>query len=218
MQLKDLKQLESKNTEYKGVLADATGARDYEITVSGSPSLVGRVFEKAEFEITIDPNVSSKEAEARSREFWDSRVAKKIQTAPAETIESLAKAPPKSATTKNSLVISLRRVKGQGTWWGGWIRGLALPTGRNTLITLPPVCNCWGVVAPFTGDADLFLSLNSPLAAPVVSSIRGGTAVDTVAFGSPLCFPWAQFVPWFRVNGFRASVFDVGIAGFSVFP
>lgn len=91
MKLKDLKQSKLKNSEYTGILADITGTQDYEITVSGAPSLVERIFEKAEIDITIDPSVNSKEAEARSREFWDNRVAKKILIAPAETIESLEK-------------------------------------------------------------------------------------------------------------------------------
>ncbi len=207
-----------KGAAYDVALADVTGAQNYEMTVSGSRELAQRVLSKVEFDVAIDPTVVAKDAESRSREFWTRRVSGVAAEQPPATIDAFKKGLPRPATAKNSLVISLHHVAGRGTWWGAWFHGVVLPAGTNLFLVLPPVCNCFGVVIPAVGDADIFLSLNSPVVAPVAFSVKAGTAIDSVAFGPSLCWPWTEFTPWFRINGFLNSVADVAISGFGVFP
>jgi hypothetical protein len=125
---------------------------------------------------------------------------------------------PGAATAKNSIVVSLRRTEGEGTWWWFWLPALALPAGANMFFTLPPICNASGVVVPLRGDPDIFLSANGPFTPVLAASTLGTGAIDRVAFGPPICPPWAEFVPWFRVNAFSACVTGFGMSGFGVIP
>lgn len=213
MKLKDLKR---SGASYSAVLADVAGNRDYELTITGNRALAERAFKEVEFEVTLDPKASPAEFEARSREFWARRVdAREPHPVPgAETIEAISKRA-RPVTAKNSVVVSLRRTSGTGTWWAAWFPGLFLPAGANLFFVLPRVWTCWGVVVPATGDADVFLSLGSPSAPPVSTAMAGGTTMEGVTFtGAP--FPWTHFAAWFRVNGFLTSVTDFGMAGHSI--
>ena len=91
------------------------------------------------------------------------------------------------------------------------VRVLALPRGANLFFALPPICNAAGVVVPITGDPDLFLSANGPRNPIIAASTRGAGLIDRVAFGPAICWPWQEFVPWFRVNGFSSCVTGFGI-------
>jgi hypothetical protein len=93
-----------------------------------------------------------------------------------------------------------------------------VPKGVSVFFVLPPVCNCAGSVFPLRGDADIFLTLNGAFTPTVAASVKAGLAIDTVAFGSTICWPWQEFVPFFRVFGFLSSVTNVLCTGFGVFP
>jgi len=95
---------------------------------------------------------------------------------------------------------------------------LALPAGTNLFFVLPPICNCAGAVVPASGDPDLFLSANGPRTPVIAASTQGAGLVDRVSFGPAICWPWQEFVPWFRVNAFTTCVTSFVMSGFGVVP
>ena len=218
MHLKELRRSGGDVARYAGTVADVAGARQYELTISGSRRLVEKVFAKSDVDIRIDAGAGERDAEKLSQELWQRHASRDVHASPAESIDSLRKTLPKTASRASSLVISLRRTEGKGTFWGAFFPALIVPRGVSLFFVLPPICNCLGAVFPLSGDPDLFLSLGSPFAPIVAASARGGTAIDTVAFGPTLCWPWAQVFPWFRVFGFRPGVTGFLMTGFGTFP
>jgi hypothetical protein len=200
LQLKEFKRSRSKMPLYSAVLADAGGKRDYELTISGNRRIVERAFEKTEFEVSIDAHASPDDFEARSREFWNRRVGRHelTPTPRPATIEDLFRRVP-PPVPKHSVVVHLRRINGQGTFWALFLNPIYVPAGASLFFVLPRVWTCWASVGPFTGDANIFLSLGSPLVPPVRASISP-LAVDGVDF-TTAPFPWTQFSAWFRVTG-----------------
>jgi hypothetical protein len=203
-------------SHYAGTLTDSAGDEHYELGISGPASLIQKVFAKSDFEHWIEPKATAKSWPSRSRKFWATYAS--AGTGELETIAALEKAPPAAPTPKNSIVVSLRRTEGQGTWWAAWWPLLALPAGANVFFLLPPVCNCFGFVVPVTGDPDLFLTANGPTTPTIAFSMLGPGAVDRVSFGPAVCWPWTEFMPWFRVNAFTACTFGFGMSGFGVVP
>jgi hypothetical protein len=199
MQLKEFKRSRSKMPLYSAVLADAAGKQDYELTISGNRRIVEPAFEKTDFEVSIDAHVSPDDFEAWSREFWNRRVGKDDltpTTRPATVEDLFRKVPPLVA--KNSVVVQLRRIQGQGTLWALFLNPIYVPAGASLFFVLPRVWTCWASVWPITGNADIFLSLGSPIVPPVRAS-TSLLAVDGVDFTTaPL--PWTQFAAWFRVT------------------
>ena len=218
MHLKELRRSGKDVARYAGTVADKAGARHYELTISGNRRLVEKVFAKSDYDIRIDAGAGERDAEKLAQELWKRHSTRQVKDSPGESIDSLRKTLPRAASRANSLVISLRRTDGEGTYWSAFFPALVLPTGASLFFVLPPVCNCFGTVFPLTGDADLFLSLGSPFAPIVAASARGGTAIDSVAFGAPFCWPWTQVVPWFRVFGFTPAVTGFLMSGFGTFP
>jgi hypothetical protein len=218
MRLKELKRSRTGDTPYIGTLTDVTGDSHYALAISGPDDLVKKIFTRSDFEWRIDPKPSDKDVNARFQEKWGMHTDTVAAAGDPETIASLGKGLPKAATARNSVVVSLRRTQGQGTWWWMWFSALIIPRGANVFFVLPPICNAFGLVVPLSGDPDLFLTRNGPFTPAVSSSMRGGTAIDRVAFGPTICWPWEEYVPWFRINGFRSSVTGFGMGGFGVVP
>jgi hypothetical protein len=217
MKLADLQRSGTKTTVYSAVLADAEGNRDYELTITGSRALVDAAFKGVEFDVVIDKRVARDAFEARSAEFWKSKVRGREVTAKRKpmSVDSVSRKAVKPATAKDSVVVSLRRISGDGTLWAAWFPGLVLRAGMNLFFVLPRVWTCWGVVVPAIGDADIFLSLGSPTAPVVMAATAGGPTVESVTFtGTPL--PWTHFSAWFRVNGFVNTATDFGMIGHSI--
>jgi hypothetical protein len=218
MRLTDLKRPRATGAPYLGTLTDTAGDEHYELAISGPAALVKRVFAECDFEWRIDPSSGEKDAPKLIREIWDKHVRGNILAGEAETVTSLAKTELKPSKASDSVVVSVRRTQGEGTFWFFAFPGLFVPRGGNIFFTLPPICNTTGTVIPLSGDPDLFLSRNGPFTAVVAASVRAGTAIDTVSFGPAICWPWQEFVPWFRINGFRASATTFVMSGFGVFP
>ncbi len=218
MRLKELSRAGGAVARYVAPLADVAGARQFEITISGPRRLVEKAFSDVDFEVRIDSTVKAGQVDAMTAEVWDRYARRHQQVAPVATVDDLRKKLPTSPNPEKSVVLSLRRVEGKGTFWSAYFPTLGIPMGVSLFFVLPPVCSCFGAVFPSAGDADLFLSLGSPFILPVSAGTKGGLAIDTVAFGSPLCWPWAQVTPWYRVLGFLPSVTDLLIGGFSSFP
>jgi hypothetical protein len=217
MRLRDLKHPRTEGDPYVGTLKDSAGDTHYELVISGSSRLIQKVFAESDFEYQIDPNATEKDWILNSQKMWERHARLDGLNTP-ETIAALETSLPGPATGRNSIVVSVRRTEGQGTWWGWWWPLLALPAGRSLFFTLPPICNCAAFVVPSIGNPDLFLSANGPFTPVIGFSMLGPGAIDRVAFGSPICWPWAEFVPWFRVFASTTCVTGFGIAGFGVVP
>jgi hypothetical protein len=218
MKLKEMKVEGRDSARYTSSLTDLQGSKDYEFTITGPRSLVSKMFSESEFEFLIDTKVSRPDSDNRFKEIWLKYSQTVREAAPAEDAKILEKSVPRKAVAKNSVIVSLRRVRGQGTFWMIGIPQLAIPMGLNVFFVLPPVCNCAGSVFPAAGDPDLFLTLNGVTTPTVGASTKGGLAIDSVAFGSSICWPWMEFSPFFRVFGFKSSVAACLFSGFGVFP
>ena len=118
-----------------------------------------------------------------------------------DDVHSLFKRTAPSPSAEDSLLVALRREKPGGT---AFILSLPLfvPFRFNVFFFFPLAFTCSAFVSPFSGDPDLFLSLNSPGAPAVAASARAGLSWDSVGFSRP---PWFPFFPFFRVFGFAPS-------------
>jgi hypothetical protein len=216
MRLKDLERRKT-GPRYVGTLTDAAGGTSYELAISGPGTLIDKVFAKSNFDYGIEPKATQEDWAPRFEELW-TKATGDIGDHEPETVAALAKRPPASATKANSIVVSTRRTAGVGTWWWWMWPLLALPAGTNLFFVLPPICNCAGAVVPARGDPDLFLSANGPRTPVIAASTRGAGLVDRVSFGPAICWPWQEFVPWFRVNAFTTCVTSFVMSGFGVVP
>ena len=170
------------------------------------------MFQKSDAEIEIDPHASDEIAQKRIAELRDnySRSAK----APlVDDGKGAFKKPQIKIDEKTSIVVSLRRTRGEGTFWAFFVPFLLIPRGINLFFVLPPVFSCTGSVFPLTGDTDLFLTINGLFTPTVAMSIRAGSAIDSVAFGPLPVRPSLPFVPFFRVNGFTTTLTGFFMAG-----
>ena len=221
MKLTDMKLTGKEVARYTLPLADDQGAEDYELTITGTRVLVEKVFAESDFEITISPKTSEKEAENQANKLWKRYFSTMVkEVVPAEDIDSLLKPTPKGATAKNSIVVSLRRTRGEGTFFAFWFP-LLIPRGVSVYFATPPASfYCTGSVTPSSllpgGDADLFLTLNGFSTTLVSSGTLGALATDTVSFVvpfiviPPLIIKSPAVVPCYRVLGFttcRANFF-----------
>jgi hypothetical protein len=218
MRLKDFKRPRRDGEPFIGTLTDSVGATHYELAISGSPKLIQQAFAESELEYIVDPKATESNWVPRFQNMWMDKTGKRPRSEQPETIKALSKRMPPAASAKNSIVVSLRRTQGQGTWWAFWWPALSLPAGASLFFVLPPICNCSGVVVPISGDPDLFLSANGPFNPIIAASTLGVGAIDSVAFGPAICWPWQEFVPWFRVRGFTKCVTAFGMTGFGVVP
>lgn len=206
MKLKDMKRSGKDMARHTKTLTDEQGAPDYEITITGTSSLVQKVFEKSDFEIIIDTKATERDAERRAKELWEKHSGTVEEAAPAADVESLRKSAPKEVTKQNAIVVSIRRTRGEGTFFALWLPLLAIPKGVSLFVVGLPAVICQGSVFPMVGDTDLFLTLNGPLPPNVSVSSMGGLAIDTVTFGvapSPAPRP---VIPFYRLFGFSNTV------------
>lgn len=218
MRLTDLKRPRTANAPYLGTLTDVAGNEHYELAISGPAQLVKSVFAESDFEWRIDSKASEKDSIKLTQDIWDKHASPNALAGEAETVASLAKTELKAAKAASSVVVSVRRTEGKGTFWFFAFPGLVIPRGANIFFTLPPICNATGTLIPLAGDPDIFLSRNGAFTPIVAASARAGIAIDTVSFGPAICWPWQHFIPFFRINGFRPSVTNFVMSGFGVFP
>jgi hypothetical protein len=216
MRLKDLKRPRTSGHPYIGTLTDAAGDTHYELAISGPSKLIQKAFGDSEFDWQIDPKATEHDWVPRYQEMWAQHIELDGTSKVPETVAALAKKAPVAATPVNSIVVSVRRAQGEGTWWGFWWPALALPRGANLFFVLPPICNCAGAVIPVAGDPDLFLSANGPRNPIIAASTLTAGFIDRVAFGPPICWPWQEFVPWFRINAFTTCVTGFSMTGFGI--
>ncbi len=199
-------------------IADVTGAKDYELAIAGTAAAIEKVLSKSDFSVTIDPGrtatQSARDLELEVKEHLEefSRAAMFDDL----TLLPIFKKAPAPPAEDKTVFVSLRRIRGEGTFWGPVRFSYVLPKGFNIIFVPPPLCTLTASVTPATGDQDLFLS--QYLGSQIRSSVRGGTAVDTVAFSNPPLTPcdlfhWNLLVV--RILGFTAGRGVFMLRGFS---
>jgi hypothetical protein len=188
-------------------VADVTGAKDYELAIAGPAALIEKVLSKSDFSVTIDPGRTvdqtakdlEREVKQRLEEFSRAAMFDDLTLLP---IFKKAPVPPAKDKT---LFVSLRRTRGEGTFWSFGF-SYVLPRGSNIIVYPPALCGLTASVTPATGDQDLFLSRF--LGSQIMSAVRGGTRVDTVFFDNPPLTP-CDFFHWnllvIRILGFTAG-------------
>lgn len=219
MNLKDFSRPETEGAPFLGQLTDAAGDTHYELAISGSSSQIEKTFGESELEYWIEPKATGEEWAPRFEKLWASKTGDALSSGEPETVEALGRTLPSAAKAKTSVVVSVRRTKGKGTGWGFFWPALTLPAGFSAFFVLPPICNCAGFVVPRFGNPNLFLTANGPATPIIKASMNGPGMIDAVAvLGPPICFPWTEFMPWFRVFAATNCVSDFGMSGFGVFP
>jgi hypothetical protein len=218
VRLADLERSRSGGVRYAAALSDTAGDSHYELGIYGPDALIRKVLANSEFEHWIEPKATEKDWPGRSKSFWERHAGAHPGPRPHGTVNALDGTPPRAPTAKSSIVVSVRRTEGRGTWWGFWWPALGLPAGSSVFFVLPPVCNCSGFVLPASGNPDLFLTANGPFTPLIAASTGGPGAFDSVAFGPAICWPWTEFVPWFRVFAVTTTVCSFGMSGFGVLP
>jgi hypothetical protein len=219
MRIRDMETVKGADPRWTASVTDKKGATNYELSIRGPKSLVGRIFKDSDFEIEIDPEVVSEEdGRTRLNELYD-KYSVTAKDPFADPAQDLFKKSSDNFDKANSVVVSLRRTRGKGTFYFLFLPTLPIPTGVNLIFLLPPVSTCQAWVFPITGDQDLFLTLNS-LLPPSVSSTLGGTSIDSVSFSAPRVTvpifgsaPLFLFVPFFRVKGFIGGVTNFLMVG-----
>lgn len=216
MNLKQFEKSGRQRTIYRGSVKDLAGDSSYELSIAGEPRLVEKAFADSEFELEIDAKVKSDEFEKRSRAFMERHLSKVtlVPPEPGDMGSLLGKKAPAVSAAKDTIAVYLRRTEGEGTFWAMWFPALRFPPGGIFFI-LPRVWTTWGMVAPISGDPDIFLRLGPPPGSPIVSAGRG-LGVDTAWFlGAPL--PWTHFAAWYSVVPFtRTAVGGVMVTGHSI--
>jgi hypothetical protein len=219
MKIEALKRSGTRRPVYTGVVSDEDGGKDFELSITGSKKLVETIFSKSDFDIEIAQHVTENQFEERSRRFWNSRVERRDAVSPTpESVTALVgqKTPAVSAS-KDTVVVYLRRTKGDGTFWAMWFPGIVLPPGASVLFVLPRVWTTWSVVVPVAGNPNLFLTLLPPPAPVVDSGLFGGLSIDTVSF-TTAPFPWTQFTAWHLILGAAPTptITSFGMTGHSI--
>src|ERR1700693_6516120 len=156
---------------------------DHELVITGSKE-IAKVFKEADFDVQIDPDATAESWERELRPLREQELSALTEIAALERPDELLKKRPSAAKPETSAFISLRRTRGTGTRYLFSISNFFLPTLFSVFGVLPPICSCFGVVTPRTGDQDLFLEL-APFGPILRMSARGGTAVDIVTLTIP---------------------------------
>jgi hypothetical protein len=201
-------------TRYTTNVPDITGAEDYQLVVAGSDVLIKKILKDTDFSITIDPKATEDDWNQSQQPLWEEQKATLSSIASLENVKDFLKRQPSIQSIENSIFISLHRIRGEGTFYVFNIPYFSLLRGQSIFFALFGTANfCSGYVQPLSGDADLFLSSNSPSGTPLTSSTLGGTATDRVFYG-PAWF----FVPWFRIFGFTNTTGAAGFASWTALP
>jgi hypothetical protein len=166
---------------------DVTGASDYEMVIVGPADVVDRAFAKSDFSVAIDPRRGTDQVEKELAAEAQRSLEEYAEVAQLTEVALLkSKRATTAPTTDNSILVSLRRIRGQGTFWI-WGFPYYLMRGWSIFLYLPPLTILSASAAPINGDQDLFLRGGGLPFYPttLMSSTRGGTAVDRIFFSTP---------------------------------
>lgn len=209
-------------TRYVARLADSAGARDYELILAGPRPVLDRIFGESEFDIEIDPKRSfAATPPEQYREAAEERLRayRSVSSLDDVTLFFKKRPEPKSPTPRTTAFVSLRRVRGEGTFWGPWSFNYFLPHWWSFWISPPPFCFLFAAVQPTSGDQDLYLYRAIWWGYVLADrSINGGTARDMVSFSNPPLTPcnvgsWNY--AWIQTYGYAAGFGSFSYRGFS---
>jgi hypothetical protein len=209
-------QVERRGTWGRSVaqVRDVAGEETHQLVLEGRDDLVREVLGESDFTLEIDPGATREQWEERLAERFGAQRETRSELDEVERLAGLFKEPPGRPSPRDTLVLSVERLRPGGTTYT-LVIPLFVPTGVTLFLPLPPVCVCAAAVFPASGDPDLRLAVNGLGPPFVATSILGGTAVDRVAFAAP-CIPFFGFVPFLRVTGFVASACVLLWGGFAV--
>ena len=195
---------------------DAAGASAYELIVTGPPEVIEASMENAEFEVAIDSSATRERAEEELRSIEAENEQAAWELAGLTDTEDLFKEAPERLDTRRSVLTSLRRTRGSGTYYQATYLNIGpWATGVNLIAFMPPSLAVSALVAPRTGDQDLYHYLGSHLQ-PVRASVRPGTLVDALSLVTATSlYPYMFWrVRWFtggicglfRYNGYAGRI------------
>jgi hypothetical protein len=212
MKLSDFKeQREDRQRWLAATIKDADGTATHALELIGQSVAIRRAFRESEFDVVVDHSDRQEDWEEAARRTLEGRT----QTIhPARTVRDFIKPRTPVASAQRSAFVVLRPLQASKSFYVLTAK-FFVPTGFSVFFVLPWTCACFGVVMPVTGDEDLFLSLNGPFTPIVAASTLGGLSWDRVGFVGP-CWPWTQFIPFFRVFGFIGGVCVFTWSGFGV--
>jgi hypothetical protein len=177
----------------------------------GPATTIKQAFRESDFEVIVNHSQRQEDWEEAAGRAFEGRTQ---NMGDARSLAELMKPQAPKASSQRSAFVVLRPTMPSKTVY---ILSAAffIPTGWSFFFVLPWSCSVFGVVMPATGDEDLFLSLNGPFTPIVAASTLGGLAWDRVSFAGA-CWPWTQFIPYFRVFGFRGGSCAFTWGGFGV--
>jgi hypothetical protein len=162
-------------------IEDAAGLSAYELIVTGSREALRVAMADAELDVHIDSSASRDRAEAEVRAMEEENERAAWTLSGLDELDDMFKDAPERVDARRSVLTSLRRTRGEGTYYEATYANLGpWPTGVNLIAFMPPSLVVGALVAPSTGDQDLYHYLGSHLQ-PVQASVRPGTLIDTLS-------------------------------------
>lgn len=192
-------------------IKDSSGKATHSLELIGPAATIKRAFRESDFDVAIDHSQRQEDWEGAAGRFFEGRTP---NMGDLHSVADLMKPAAPKATSQRSAYVVLRPTGGTKSFWIASV-AFFVPTGFSFFFVLPWSCSVFGVVMPVTGDEDLFLSLNGPFTPIVAASALGGLAWDRVSF-SGACWPWTQFIPFFRVFGFTGGACRFTWGGFGI--
>lgn len=216
MRLKEFeKSARDEFARYVTPIRDTAGAEDYELVLTGPEALLEEGFREAELEALVDPGVAFEQTEEPLLELKTRQLQAYSEVAALERPHELLKEPPPEPSVENCAFASLRRLRGEGTFWRLSFSSVGpFPTGFNIFFFYPPSCVCSMSVAPASGDQDLFLHRLFIFGGALVlrsSSQAPGTFFDAVSDSNPPLTPCNVFTAF--IDRGRILWFSGGTAG-----
>lgn len=190
---------------------DANGKATHALELIGPSAAIRRAFRESDFEVAVNHSQRQEDWEEAAGRAFEGRAQTMGE---ARSITDFMKPQAPKASPQRSAFVVLRPLEPGRSFYVLSV-GFIIPTGWSVFFVLPWACSVFGLLIPATGDEDLFLSLNGPFTPVVAASALGGLAWDRVSF-SGACWPWTQFIPFFRVLGFRGGACSFTWGGFGV--
>lgn len=185
------------------------GRSTHRLTITGADDVIKTTFADGEPAVTIVPGGKPDGWQARWRDEIAEPTRRPFQLG-TDVLKRKA-APPQH---EPDVLVGVEQLEPGGTWYS-LVAPLFLPRGISVGFFLPWICQGNAMVAPISGDQDLFVTFNgSPTV--VAASALGGTAIDRVSFASSSCWPWDNVVAFVRVFGFATGSGWFFMSGFGI--
>jgi hypothetical protein len=183
-------------------LPGADGVVRHELIVSSPRGLAEELLGEGEIEVTVAEDATPEDWDRQVRSVHASQQRHLEQLTGLTDVRAMLKPHvPDRVAPETTAVVALRRTRSDGTMYRLALPPIFLPIGTRLVVALPPVCTCFAVVLPTSGDPDLGFCPNAIACPGGMVSTNAGLTPDSIFFGVP-CFPWLHFIPFFRVVPF----------------